>query len=59
MSVCILLVCVYSTVYVHYLGKVGMLACIYIYPLLPLRDSPQAAAHVLYVVRSSIQSSVR
>lgn len=34
-----------------------MLACIYICPLLPLRDSPQAAAHVLYVVRSSIQSA--
>lgn len=34
-----------------------LLACIYIYPLLPLRDSPQAAAHVLYVVRSSIQSA--
>lgn len=36
-----------------------MLACLlaYIYPLLPLRDSPQAAAHVLYVVRSSIQSA--
>lgn len=34
-----------------------MLACLlaYICPLLPLRDSPQAAAHVLYVVRSSIQ----
>lgn len=41
MSVCILLVCVYSTVYVHYLGRYAcLLACIYICPLLPLRDSP-------------------
>lgn len=50
---CILLVCVYSTVYVHYLGRYACLLA-YICPLLPLRDSPQRprTCCTLYEARS-------
>lgn len=53
-----LCVCVYSTVHVHYL-RLGMLACLHIYSPFCRSETPPppAAAHVLYVVRSSIQSA--
>lgn len=53
-----LCVCVCTALYMYITS--GRYACLlaYIFPLLPLRDSPPpAAAHVLYVVRSSIQSA--
>lgn len=60
-SVCVSLACVRVCTALYMYITSGGYACLlaYIFPLLPLRDSPPppAAAHVLYVVRSSIQSA--
>lgn len=53
------LACVCTVLYMYITsGQVCLLACIYIPPsAAPRLPPPPAAAHVLYVVRSSIQSA--